>query len=819
MMSADIEPYIRQKCPWSKLPRSVKQILGDSQKEYEKLVVLFSVKNQLKFRGNLVRNVKKDERGYYEELLRYSKEHLMLYPYHLSDFIVSGMRITPFQYYISIMQDLMEQEKSYDALPNFTAADCLRLLGIGRNQYIDLMNQCRSSKKFFGVRRKTIRELLPPKPVPTLQIEPWWIVYVGYVTEDDIKVIPDSEKVIIDKIIDYGVQKAGDLDAKDVKGLYRRGLIYLDVPIDDDDCVCVPPLEGFVMNRVLGDYLETLLYKIFVSIDEHTTVAELANILQVDLELVKNAVSMYCRLGFAKKKGQDDTSQLHPSWKKQSPKLPKTSSEDDCNTLIKLLENEVLSEAPVAENNVSEQVPVVLSSIPSKRIGFLFDSTLTAFLMMGNLSPGLKSHAVTMFEVGKLSDESLDSFLVELLKVADVGEGEARRYFDHALTLRDTIVFLRHNPWLISDMDGSASNPIGLGLDLLRCESLQNLDLETCSRLLNKNYCLLISMAPLTNEIRPVSSCSPPHLGPPIPEVSSVWFKLFLYSLTKCGPPSLLLTKGTRLRVLPKIFRDHEKLLVTTWAHDPSTVQMSNALPILNDALCHSAVLVQGQGSVADFYYIPFPLHSSSNIDNDCSHKNTNFESHCAIRLLSKELDLKHNCGYITMMRIRESQAQKATANTSFSLKKNQENFSIHSINPASDKSFEKRNSSELAFNFSGESSERTFQESDWLLLDCSFGIPLFEGGLNKKVCQRLLDEKLCNTSSLRSLIASSRKLCLQILEFISKNQPLISGSDSGRNISFQPNRPGCDSELPLPSVNLMFCDGELTVWDQFSHR
>ena len=28
------------------------------------------------------------------------------------------------------------------------------------------------------------------------------------------------------------------------------------------------------MNRVLGDYFETLLYKIFVSIDEHTTVSE-----------------------------------------------------------------------------------------------------------------------------------------------------------------------------------------------------------------------------------------------------------------------------------------------------------------------------------------------------------------------------------------------------------------------------------------------------------------------------------------------------------------------------------------------------------------
>lgn len=68
-----------------------------------------------------------------------------------------------------------------------------------------------------------------------------------------------------------------------------------------------------------------------------------------------------------------------------------------------------------------------------------------------------------------------------------MGEGEAQRYFDHALTLRDTIVFLRHNPQLISDIDNTSS-PVGLGLDLLRCESLQNLDQETCSRLLNKNY-------------------------------------------------------------------------------------------------------------------------------------------------------------------------------------------------------------------------------------------------------------------------------------------------------------------------------------------
>jgi len=48
----------------------------------------------------------------------------MLYPYHLADIIVSGLRVTPFTYYIGMMETIMQQERSYDSLPNFTAADC-----------------------------------------------------------------------------------------------------------------------------------------------------------------------------------------------------------------------------------------------------------------------------------------------------------------------------------------------------------------------------------------------------------------------------------------------------------------------------------------------------------------------------------------------------------------------------------------------------------------------------------------------------------------------------------------------------------------------
>ncbi|KAK2553702.1 Protein FAM91A1 [Acropora cervicornis] len=585
-LNADVEFHILHNYPWAKLPSNIKQSLFNSQKEWEKCVFDYSVRNQLRYRGNI-------------DLLQYSKQHLMLFPYHLSDVIVKGLRITPFSYYRNIMENNMSNERSYDSLPNFTAADCLRLLAVGRNQYIELMNTCRSSKKFF--RKKPIRDLLPSKPAALKVLEPWWMVQIGYVTEDDIRMCSNAEHQAIDKVIDKGPLQASVMDLKVVQGLYNKGLIYIDVPIADDDYIVVPPLENFVMNRVLGDYFETLLYKIFVSIDEHTNIAELANVLQIDLQLVKNAVSVYIRLGFAHKKGVEiDESQLHHSWTEKmiSLAIRGCSSKENLLTLdlinppqkanSLISSDSVSNESQETNGEISTPAEGTLGGT-SKKIAFLFDSTLTAFLMMGNLSPGLKSHAVTMFEVGKLTDESLDSFLSELEKVDSVAEGEAQRYFDHAITLRDAIMFLRYN----RDLGAKIDQVPAKGLDLLRVESLNSLDSAACGRVLQKNYSLLVSMAPLSHEIRPITSCCPPHFGPAVPEVNSVWFKLFIYDQLKSGPPSLLLVKGTRLRWLPKIFEDYERLMITTWGHDPGIVSVSNVLITLNDALSHSAVLVQ----------------------------------------------------------------------------------------------------------------------------------------------------------------------------------------------------------------------------------
>ncbi|XVF64829.1 hypothetical protein PTKIN_Ptkin09bG0198000 [Pterospermum kingtungense] len=424
---------IREESPWENLPKRLQATLG-SKEEWHRRIIDHCIKKRLQWNTCFARKVCK-ESEYYEEMMRYLRRNLALFPYHLAEYVCRVMRVSPFRYYCDMIFEVMKNEQPYDSIPNFSAADALRLTGIGRNEFIDIMNKCRSKKIMWKLNKSIAKELLPTQPVD-FPIEPWWGVCLVNFTLEEFKKLSEEEMATIDKICKEEANAFILFDPDVIKGLYRRGLVYFDVPVYPDDRFKVSRLEGFVSNKEQSyeDPIEELLYAVFVVSSENATVAELASTLQADLSQLQAAASFVCRLGWAVKI-IDPASVLQEN-RSVPPHGVSFIDEEDTSYLSSTTANISTDEEAAQQGDIWGTENYGPRSSDS-RVAFVVDANITSYLMMGSVSPGLKSHAVTLYEAGKLDHTSIADLCKDLSTLEGAKfEGELQEFANHAFSLR-----------------------------------------------------------------------------------------------------------------------------------------------------------------------------------------------------------------------------------------------------------------------------------------------------------------------------------------------------------------------------------------------
>ncbi|CAK9149039.1 unnamed protein product [Ilex paraguariensis] len=97
---------IREECPWESLPKRLQATLN-SKEEWHRRIIEHCIKKRLQWNNCFGRKVCK-EGEYYEDMMRYLRKNLALFPYHLAEYVCRVMRVSPFRYYCDMIFEVMK---------------------------------------------------------------------------------------------------------------------------------------------------------------------------------------------------------------------------------------------------------------------------------------------------------------------------------------------------------------------------------------------------------------------------------------------------------------------------------------------------------------------------------------------------------------------------------------------------------------------------------------------------------------------------------------------------------------------------------------
>ena len=139
------------------------------------------------------------------------------------------------------------------------------------------------------------------------------------------------------------------------------------------------------------------------------------------------------------------------------------------------------------------------------------------------------------------------------------------------------------------------------------------------------------------------------------------------------------------------------------------------------------------------------------------------WKSQKSLDAVSKLIDVRHSCGYVTLMK--SSTSKKDTNKERRDVQVDNDKSKMDLIGEELDKIDLPQKKKSLSLDVGSKTS--SLDEGIWSLLDLNFGIPLFDPKLNKDICERVVDEGLWKnnrlTKELSSLIYSARPTVLPI--------------------------------------------------------